>query len=222
MGQYYKPIFLSENDKPITYVRCYDFGSGAKLMEHSWMLNPFVRFVENQLMIQPQKIVWAGDYADNENPDTITEKEIKKICSVKENKKYWNFENLTKEGVNLYSLTHTVGKLSHDEYIPKNKDEYSYTFKKVAPVNVKYLVNYDKKEFVNKGKVPKDNNGWRIHPLPLLTCEGNNRGGGDFFGPEKDLVGRWARNKIGLVSKKADIPKDFKEITFDLIDEYIS
>ena len=45
MGQYYKPVFLSENNKPIASVSCYDFVSGAKLMEHYCMLNPFVRFV---------------------------------------------------------------------------------------------------------------------------------------------------------------------------------
>ena len=40
-------------------------------MEHSWMLNPFVRFIENQLMLQAQKLVWAGDYADNENSQVV-------------------------------------------------------------------------------------------------------------------------------------------------------
>jgi hypothetical protein len=63
MGQYYKSVFISENNKPISSVSSYDFGTGAKLMEHSWMKNPFVRFVEKQLMITPQRLVWAGDYA---------------------------------------------------------------------------------------------------------------------------------------------------------------
>ena len=49
MGQYYKPIFLSENNKPVLSVTCYDFGVGAKLMEHSWMGNSFVRFIEKHL-----------------------------------------------------------------------------------------------------------------------------------------------------------------------------
>ena len=52
MGQYYKPIFLNENNKPISYAYSHDFGSGLKLMEHSWMLTPFVRFIENQLMLK--------------------------------------------------------------------------------------------------------------------------------------------------------------------------
>ena len=69
MGQYYKAVFLNENHKPIASVTSYDFGSGAKLMEHSWMKNPFVRFVEKQLMTTPQRLVWGGDYADNERDD---------------------------------------------------------------------------------------------------------------------------------------------------------
>jgi len=214
MGQYYKPIFLNENNKPISYAYSHDFGSGLKLMEHSWMLNPFVRFIENQLMLQAQKLVWAGDYADNENPKTITSKEIKALS--RENSEYWNAEILKKEGINLYSLSELVGKISHDETIPKNKNKYDYKYKKIAPTSAKYLINYDKKEFVNKTKVPKDNDGWKIHPLPLLTCEGNGRGGGDFRGDEVKLVGRWSRDKIGVVTKKTEIPKDFKEIIFDL------
>tara|TARA_B100000927_G_scaffold163819_1_gene131979 strand:+ start:436 stop:1086 length:651 start_codon:yes stop_codon:yes gene_type:complete len=214
MGQYYKPIFLNENNKPISYAYSHDFGSGLKLMEHSWMLNPFVRFIENQLMLQAQKLVWAGDYADNENPKTITSKEIKALS--RENSEYWNAEILKKEGINLYSLSELVGKISHDETIPKNKNKYDYKYKKIAPTSAKYLINYDKKEFVNKTKVPKDNDGWKIHPLPLLTCEGNGRGGGDFRGDKVKLVGRWSRDKIGVVTKKTEIPKDFKEIIFDL------
>ena len=87
MGQYWKPIFLSENNKPKNYVYSHDFGSGLKLMEHSWMKNPLVRFVEKQLIDNPQKLVWAGDYADNENPETITETEIKLIAN--EKNEYW-------------------------------------------------------------------------------------------------------------------------------------
>jgi len=214
MGQYYKPIFLSEKNKPIASFECYDFGSGAKLMEHSWMKNSFVRFVEKSLMIQPQKLVWAGDYADNEDPKTLTKEEIKP--HVEKGSEYYNEEKLLSEGLNLYTLAYEVGKIRTSEEIPKDKSKYDYTFKNIAPLTAKYLINYDKKEFVNKSKTPKDSDGWQIHPLPLLTCEGNGRGGGDFRGNEKDLVGRWSRDKIGVVNKKSDIPKDFKEIEFNL------
>jgi len=212
MGQYYKAVFLAENKKPIASVSSYDFGSGAKLMEHSWMKNPFVRFVERQLMVAPQKLVWAGDYADNEKPETITEREIKILAD--EESEYWNTEKLRKNGVNLYSLADTIGKLIHDERV---ENKYEHDYKGVAPLKAKYLVNHDKQEFVDKTKVPKDKEGWQIHPLPLLTCEGNGRGGGDFRGENK-LIGVWARNRISVVSKKSDIPKVFKELVFDVVE----
>ncbi len=217
MGQYYKAVFLAENQKPIASVSSYDFGSGAKLMEHSWEKNPMVRFVERQLMVAPQKVVWAGDYADEEDPTTITEREIKLLAD--EESDYWNSKVLKEKGVNLYSLSDTIGKLIHDERV---ENKYQHDYKGVAPLTAKYLVNHDKKQFVNKTKTPKDGDGWKIHPLPLLTCEGNGRGGGDFFvSTEKkqgnvELIGVWARDKISVVSKKAEIPKGFTELVFDL------
>jgi hypothetical protein len=65
-------------------------------------------------------------------------------------------------------------------------------------------------------EVPDDGDGWRIHPLPLLTCEGNGRGGGDYRG-ESDLVGRWSRDLISVEPVLAEL-EGYKEITFDLIE----
>jgi hypothetical protein len=219
MGQYYKAVFLAENQKPITSVSSYDFGSGAKLMEHSWEKNPFVRFVERQLMVSPQRVVWAGDYADHENPKTITAREIKLLAD--EESEYWSAKKLKAEGVNIYSLADTIGRITHTESV---KSKYEHDYKEVAPLTAKYLVNLDKKQFVNKTKTPKDGDGWKIHPLPLLTCEGNGRGGGDFhINTEKnqgnvELIGTWARDRISVVSTKAEIPKDFTELVFDLVE----
>jgi len=65
MGQYYRPTFLNKGKtKPVFYAVSYDFGNGAKLMEHSWMKNPFVAFIEKVLIAEPKPLVWAGDYAD--------------------------------------------------------------------------------------------------------------------------------------------------------------
>lgn len=219
MGQYYKAVFLAENNKPIASVSSYDFGNGAKLMEHSWEKNPFVRFVERQLMVSPQRVVWAGDYADHENPKTITAREIKLLAD--ETSEYWSAKKLKADGVNLYSLADTIGRITHTESV---KSKYEHDYKEVAPLTAKYLVNLDKKQFVNKTKTPKDGDGWKIHPLPLLTCEGNGRGGGDFYiNTEKnqgnvELIGTWARDRISVVSTKAEIPKDFTELVFDLVE----
>ncbi len=82
---------------------------------------------------------------------------------------------------------------------------------------LRYLINLDKKEFVDMYKVPKFNDGYRIHPLPLLTCEGNGRGGGDFHKGDI-LIGTWARNRVTIQPKKPKDPR-MKEIHFNLVEE---
>jgi len=87
----------------------------------------------------------------------------------------------------------------------------------------KYFINMDTKEFVDMSKIPPtftgedDGKKWtmEIHPLPLMTCEGNNRGGGDFRGDERDMVGIWSRNRVSVTNKK---PEGYKEFIFDLIE----
>ena len=115
-------------------------------------------------------------------------------------------DELKDRGANLYSIaSHSAVKLQPNTH--KVED-----FK---PRKIRYLVNHDKKVFVGKTKVPKDSDGWQIHPLPLLTCEGNGRGGGDFRGVS-DLVGSWSRDIISAEKLKADIPKDYTEVIFNL------
>lgn len=101
------------------------------------------------------------------------------------------------EEENLYNLTKGDGLQMLVEAIP---EDYIY------------LINLDKKQYVDKSKCPNMSGGWsdfKVHPLPLLTAEGNGRGGGDYRGDE-DYVGSWARNRIALVNK---IPEGYTEIT---------
>jgi hypothetical protein len=77
-----------------------------------------------------------------------------------------------------------------------------------------YVINHTKKSFVDKTKVP-NRDGWRIHPLPLLTCEGNGRGGGDYRNDDK-IVGSWARDLISVSSTK---PEGFTEVEFNLTED---
>jgi hypothetical protein len=56
-----------------------------------------------------------------------------------------------------------------------------------------YVVNHSKQLFVKKKQGP-----FVIHPLPILTSEGNGLGGGDYNGTHMDLVGTWARDTISV------------------------
>jgi hypothetical protein len=155
MGQYYLVVILAEkSDKE--YIRTYlDPGmyyNGMKLTEHSYMNNNFMKVIENLIgpngMFYKSRIVWAGDYADQE-PDS---------------------------DANLYTMCE-----SKEPLVTSDKD-VSYT----------YIVNHTKKVYVKK------NASMYLHPLSLLTAEGNGRGGGDYNGPNMDMVGTWARDVISM------------------------
>lgn len=178
MGQYYKPVILADNKTTVLkWMYSHDYSNGLKLMEHSYITNSFVSTFENQLIENPQRVTWAGDYADE--------------CKGRK--------------TNLYQRCNDKNNINPTE---TTVDEKVF----------KYIINHSKKEFVDKTKLKEipDWAGAYIHPLPLLTCEGNGRGGGDFRGKEKDLVGRWSRDLISISKNKPS--NDFKEIKFDLVE----
>ena len=63
-------------------------------------------------------------------------------------------------------------------------------------VSYTYIVNHTKKVYIEKKG--------DFHPLPILTAEGNGRGGGDYNGPNMDMVGTWARDVISMENKAPD------------------
>ena len=167
MGQYYHPINLDKKEHLYTH----DYDTGLKLMEHSWIGNDFVETVVNLLREggrwYKNKIVWLGDYADDEELHKQLDNDIKKIK-------------------------------------PKVQQR---------PKKYKYLTNHTKQLFVNLDEVVKGLDGWQIHPLPLLTCEGNGRGGGDYRG-ESYLIGSWARDEISIQKEKPN----YEELIFNLVE----
>jgi len=175
MGQYYNAAILGKNKKTVKqWMYSHDYDNGLKLMEHSYIGNNFVATFENQLIGNPQRVVWAGDYADD--------------C-----KGYKS---------NIYDRCTNKNKINPQEVVVDHETN-------------RFIVNHSKKQFVDKSLV-KDIPHWqgtKIHPLPLLTCEGNGRGGGDFRGNEQGIVGLWARDLISIESEE---PKGFVRLKFDL------
>ena len=194
MGQYYKPIILAEKQGEHEEVKCWmyshEYDNGMKLMEHSWLANGFVRTFESLLAETPQRVVWAGDYADEEPNRTYT------------------YDGKEHEA-NLYNLCEDTLKVR-----PNIQEKY-----------YRYLINHTKGLYIDKNKIPvsdvwtdpKTGKKWdfQIHPLPLLTCEGNGRGGGDYR-KEEEIVGTWARDVISVSTTK---PKGLKEFEFNLVED---
>jgi hypothetical protein len=196
MGQYYKPINIDKKQ----YVYSHDFGNGLKLMEHSYVGNHFVNAVESLLCEggawHGDRIVWAGDYADPEKGARA--------------KRYKDSSGQMKSfKPNLFDLI--------DDGVKKEMRIKPDMTEK----NHRFVINLDTKQFVDTEKVPltdvyTDEHGkewpFTIHPLPILTCEGNGRGGGDLH-KEDPLVGTWARQRVVVSDTK---PEGFKELKFNI------
>tara|TARA_R100000808_G_C2126645_1_gene136766 strand:- start:857 stop:1366 length:510 start_codon:yes stop_codon:yes gene_type:complete len=162
MGQYYKPTSVDKMESLYSH----DYGSMAKLMEHSYIGNDFVNIAEDLLSPEGEwykhSFVWAGDYADEEP-----------------------------SGSNLFTLAKEI-----------------QVEKPMTLSAGRYIINHTDKEYVDKDIVPEDEEGWKVHPLPLLTCEGNGRGGGDYR-KDNNWIGAWARHRISVENS---IPEGYTEL----------
>lgn len=238
MGQYYVPVVLNEAGQIEHRMCSWDFDNGAKLMEHSWIGNDFVAAFETLLLAEaPRRVVWAGDYADPE-----IDAEGRPVMRTYER----GGELVTREA-NLHSLAQDVepyrpavkglgerAQLIGGVVVEGVRDPrvVPNAFPRMAPgvEAFPYLVNWDKRVYVDKSKVPAVRYYWSgadelaIHPLPLLTVEGNGRGAGDFEPTglggsaatgNDALVGAWARDHIALAAR---VPDGFAEVIFDLIE----
>ena len=64
MGQYFRAVILNHRNNSLEHVFSpNDTDDGNKIMEHFYIGNPFVEEVENFLLNNPNRLVWAGDYA---------------------------------------------------------------------------------------------------------------------------------------------------------------
>jgi hypothetical protein len=77
-----------------------------------------------------------------------------------------------------------------------------------------YIVNHTKNICIKMSEVPdirgKDNKGWKIHPLSILTSSGNGRGGGDYRDDDDTNVGSWAGD---VISSEYDEPVGMDKFT---------
>lgn len=159
------------------YLAPTDYGNGLKLMEHSWIKNNFMLVVEKLLATH-----WKKDRivwaGDYGDEGRFLEPEMSK-----------NFDG----DPTLY-------------YFAYLKFNALKGLEQADPDEYRYLINHTKKEFLDKKPLP-DKNGWIVHPLSILTSNGNGRGGGDYFAnsnQEEIYVGSWAGDSIEVANKVSD------------------
>ena len=203
MGQYYHPTIIGKRYGVKGWLYSHAYDNGLKLMEHSYMGNNFVNAVLRKIDHQPMRIAWIGDYANDPYPDVPEEPYQRKIERAKFMKIYES----------VYGGCGTVPTA------PQIHPEPLEGFDSPDRFDGWYLINHSANEYVDLGKFQKEN-GWveswmdrdgqklsywmAVHPLPLLTACGNNRGGGDYHEqyPDFDLVGIWAFDFIEFADYK--------------------
>ena len=190
MGQYYQPIL---GDKDGLNCKVFDRSIDgeytlAKLLEHSWWKNPFTNSFSKRLYNNKGRVCWVGDYANNDGDFNFV---INTALHTP------NYEEVWGDTIKLY----------------KSKS-VDFT------LDDKFLINFDTKQYINLNEykvASVDKDGWTIHPLPLLTAIGNDRGFGDFHEGNigYESVGIWAWN---LISIKDTVPKGFVKISIVFIE----
>ena len=184
MGQYYIPLVgnaFGTNRK--AFDRSIDGRyEVSKLLENSWYLNPFVNAISALFYSEASRLVWIGDYATE--ADDFYFKGSSAFCLP-------CYEEAWGEGVAL---------------IKTSASDFS--------LDGKFLLNYDTRQFVDLDdykRLSVDKQGWCIHPLPLLTAVGNDRGSGDFHEGNVgyESVGAWAWHLLSIVDNR---PKNFRKL----------
>ena len=209
MGQYYTPIlFTMTGGRAIASFSSYDYDNGAKLMEHSYLGNDLVEAVVAYMMSCDEyapTVVWLGDYAELED-DVLPLKNHYAFRS--ENNKCFDSRDWVKifnraKGVEK-RRSHTIHPDNEGvkENLPLAGDVIFYNYMTQQKLSLR---EYRKNVIVHRALsgFDEDKAGYPIgrfivHPLPLLTCLGNGKGGGDYHGLNMEWVGAWAMHAIGV------------------------
>lgn len=184
MGQYYEAVLRTNNGEFIV-LNPHAFNEGAKLLEHSYINNSFVKRAIQLLTNNPMQLAWVGDCTDL---DDIESKNVADLLIL--------FNSLKEEEIN-----YEFNKLSPCKKIPISNLENSEINQN------KYVIfNKTKKEYVDVEEylsVLGSKHGYILHPLPILSSIGNGNGGGDYYeaSPCYKRVGSWACDEIIVLTK---------------------
>ena len=193
MGHYYMPCSLASNKKSVkSFVYSHDIKSRWKRYDGTFVTTgQGMKLMEhswlkNKMMLCVERLLTPG----GEWHKTPIVWAGDYADPVVENRNYYD---LCDNGVDG---EHVTQKLIPKPLTAKEAREF------------RFIVNHTKKEFVDKRSVPSVD-GWQIHPLSLLTSQGNGRGGGDFRNEKNKFVGKWATD---IISVEKEAPQGYKEI----------
>jgi len=99
--------------------------------------------------------------------------------------------------INLYNLC-------DNELIDRSFSILDKIVQNISRSQYNIIINHTKKQYINKDDYRYEE--MCIHPLSLLVCDGNGRGGGDYRGNNDDLCGLW---KDDIISMNNTIPDNY-------------
>lgn len=215
MGQYYKFINLDKKQALTSWA----FDCGAKLMEFSYINNIKEPITSNMFVgalcyllnndWAGDRVMVVGDYAmfskePSEDGDfradsaEIWEEPLKELT-----KDIPEVGTVATEDTDDFSKGYTITMYSYasayfEELEPDNKifggintAEYEIPRYLCFPAN-DVFIDLLKLEPESSGSDVDGDWNMTIMPLTLLLALGNEQGGGDYYGPNKDYVGTWA------------------------------
>lgn len=230
MGQYYnveQRYKYINIDKRI--IVCANYG--LELCKHSWFGNNSVVIPIKQLVKtewQGDRVIQLGDCVDGMAASTeLREEHLKFIKKIKkevgmtnDQSLYW--DNVADEGGTFkkYTLKELFDsydlKLEYDaEYMPVTFNEKG---QKCSCDQFRYLYNTKRKEYVDSFKIlpsyvdiyKSEILFTKLDAYSLLIAIGNGLGGGDYFGPDENLVGLWASTSDSIIISEKS-PKEYAE-----------
>lgn len=197
MGQYYRVVVGDDKVAGKNGIKVYDVNlrndewNGMKLMEHSWWNNSLLCAVGNLILDNSYRIAWVGDYTEESDLENLNE-----------HKKPFTYAF-------AWGIRSKASQFEMVGFKFPTENEYPL-----------YLINHDKKIYVDLNKYYELNNreGWCINPIPLLTATSNDRGGGDYHSryPDAEYCGTWAWD---LVELKRNFPSGYTEEEYHFAEE---
>lgn len=192
MGQYYRAAVMDiKTSAPIKIFESYDYEhNGAKLTEHSYIGNGYVEAVLEFIADNgPARLMWCGDYApayvESEifpNPDwSLCNRTTKDKVKFLEN--IWADEAIMGDEADKYPGLVDVN--------PFNQARPFYN-------RIRLIHNQTKNLWIDLQDYDITHE-LDLHPIPLLTAIGNECGGGDYYGPNKELCGTWAGDVLHCI-----------------------
>ena len=174
MGQYFTPTIIDAAGRVTAALDPSDYGSGLKLFGHTRYDTNLMRAVELLLAADGgARLVWAGDYAEDD-PATGTN-----LYFAAQPRHFVRFAGLV-EDRDTATTAVPGGALSGTRW-------------GTGPA-MRFVVNADRREYLDNHQLLADSDGDRRTPLPILTCEGSGAPYSDF------TMGRWARQRIYLTA----------------------